>query len=146
MPCSYLDFVTDCVGSYPLVSGLHYSVLDYQITSNSDYYMNDCIPASSFGENSGFCEYLNSYKGRIGADHYRGWCSENNSDIRPYLQVDFGREVVIRQIETQGLSINHKPRYITSFWLAYSISSTAEVFINVTEENSTTTKVRCSYR
>ena len=129
------------------MSGLHFSVLDYQMTSNSEAtndLMNDCISASSFGENSGVCEYLNSYKGRIGADHYRGWCSENNSDIRPYLQVDFGREVVIRQIETRGLLIDGEARSINTFWLAYSIS-TAEVFINVTEENSTTTKVRYSY-
>jgi len=138
------SIILGCTGNYPLISGLHFSVLDYQITSNSEATTNtdDCIPAIQFGENSGGCEYLNSSKGRIGADHYRGWCSENGSDTRPYLQVDFGREVVIQQVETQGLTIDGKPRFIETFWLAYSGDTDQSVFINVTELNSTTTKVR----
>ena len=129
-----------CTGNQPLVSGLHFSVLDYQMWSNS----NDttAYPGTAFGENSEN-EMLISYEGRIGADHYRGWCSAANPVEQPFLQVDFKREVMIEQVETQGLLLNHgeaAARYITGFWLAYT-TNTAMSFINVTKSNSNVTKV-----
>ena len=131
--------VLECTGNYPLMSGLHFSVLDYQITSNSND--SNCYPGSLFEEDSS-CEVLWNYEARIGADHYRGWCSEyiNSGDDEPYLQVDFGREVIIRQVETQGFYINDEARYVQGFWLAYGTSTTIPL-IAVTEVNSNTTKV-----
>ena len=99
-------------------------------------------PGEAFGENSAN-EMLISYEGRIGADHYRGWCSAANPVERPFLQVDFKTEVMIEQVETQGLLLNYgtaAARYINGFWLAYA-TNTAMAFINVTESNSSVTKV-----
>ena len=133
----------ECIDTkiHPLVSGLHFSVLDYQMWSNS----NDTTIYSGhvFNENSA-AEMLVSYEGRIGADHYRGWCSESNPTEQPFLQVDFKREVIIRQVETQGLLLNtanNPTRYIKGFWLAYSTNTATMLFINVTEPNSNFTKV-----
>lgn len=88
-------------------------------------------------------EMLISYEGRIGADYYRGWCSESIPTEKPFLQVDFKREVIIRQVETQGLQLKTAEaaaRYIRGFWLAYS-NSTAMSYINVTQPNSSATMV-----
>ena len=133
-----------CTGNQPLVSGIHFSVLDYQMWSNSND--STVYPGEAFGENSAN-EMLISYEGRIGADHYRGWCSAANPVERPFLQVDFKTEVMIEQVETQGLLLNYGEnavRYITGFWLSYS-TNTAMSFINVTESNSTVTKVGACY-
>jgi len=131
-------FCIGCTGNQPLVSGLHFSVLDYQMWSNS----NDSTSYDSgiFGEEPGTAEMLISYEGRIGADYYRGWCSELNPTEQPFLQIDFKREVIIRQVEIKGLLISGTARYIRGFWLAYS-TSTSMVFINVTEPNTNLTKV-----
>ena len=100
-------------------------------------------PGSAFGEDSD-SETLISYEGRIGADYYRGWCSEFNSTVQPFLQIDFKREVIIRQVETQGLQLNlpaqDAARYIRGFWLEYS-TNTITPFVNVTLLNSNVTKV-----
>ena len=99
-------------------------------------------PGSAFGEDS-HTEMLISYEGRIGADHYRGWCSEFNPTEQPFLQIDFKREVIIQQVETQGLQLDFPEdaaRYIKSFWLEYSTNTTTS-FINVTQLNSNVTKV-----
>ena len=127
------------------MSGFHFSVLDYQMWSNS----NDTTsyPGSAFGEDSDV-ETLISYEGRIGASHYRGWCSEFNPTVQPFLQIDFKREVVIQQVETQGLQLLNYPeagdaaiyRYIRGFWLEYSTNTTTS-FVNVTELDSNVTKV-----
>ena len=95
----------------------------------------------TFGENSD-SEMLISYEGRIGADHYRGWCSKINETEQSFLQIDFKREVVIQQVETQGLLLLGYPtvRYIKGFWLEYS-TDTATSFINVTQPNSNVTMV-----
>ena len=53
-------------------------------------------------------EMLMSYEGRIGADHYHGWCSAANPVERPFLQVDFTREVIIEQVDTQGLLLKYE--------------------------------------
>ena len=107
-------------------------------------------PGSVFGENSD-TEMLISYEGRIGADYYRGWCSEDNPTEQPFLQIDFKREVIIQQVETQGLQLNSQvpaarpmTRYIKDFWLAYSTNEMTP-FINVTETNSSLTKVSLLY-
>lgn len=98
---------------------------------------------STFGEDSDN-ETLISYEGRIGADHYRGWCSDEFLlPERPFLQIDFKREVIIQQVETQGLQLmletQDAVRYVRSFWLEYS--TTAASFINVTHLDSNITKV-----
>ena len=135
-------FNIGCTGNQPLVSGFHFSVLDYQMWSNS----NDTTiyrPGSAFGEDSDN-ETLISYEGRIGADYYRGWCSEFNPSVQPFLQIDFKREVIIRQVETQGLQLNllaqDAARYIRGFWLEYSTNITTS-FVNVTLLNSSVAKV-----
>ena len=120
------------------MSGFHFSVLDYQMWSNSND--STSYDGSIFGEQQGTVEMLISYEGRIGADYYRGWCSEVNSTEQPFLQIDFKREVIIRQVETQGLLISDTARYIRGFRLAYSTNTTM-VFINVTEPNTNLTKV-----
>ena len=52
--------------------------------------------------------YTVSYEGFIGADNYHGWCSAANPVEQPFLQVDnFKREVLIEQVETQGLLLKH---------------------------------------
>ena len=99
-------------------------------------------PGVAFGEDS-MTEMLISYEGRIGADHYRGWCSAANQVEQPFLEVDFKTEVIIEQVETQGLLLNHgvaAARYITGFWLAY-VANTTMSFINLTESDSNVTKV-----
>ena len=99
-------------------------------------------PGSAFGEDSDI-ETLISYEGRIGASYYRGWCSEFNPTVQPFLQIDFKREVVIRQVETQGVQMDYPvddARYIRGFWLEYSTNTTTS-FVNVTELNSNITKV-----
>ena len=92
-------------------------------------------------------EMFISYEGRIGADYYRGWCSEDNPTEQPFLQIDFKREVIIQQVETQGLQLSSEvpvARYIKGFWLAYSTNEMIP-FINVTETNSNVTKVSLLY-
>ena len=64
-------------------------------------------PETAFGENLAN-EMLMSYEGHIGGDHYCGWCSAANPVERPFLQVDFKTEVMIEQIETQGLLIKYE--------------------------------------
>ena len=70
------------------------SMLDYQSSDTT---------GMAFGENLAN-EMLLSYKGHIGADHYCGYCSVANPVERSFLQVDFKREVLIEQVETQGLA------------------------------------------
>ena len=52
--------------------------------------------------------------------------------------------MVIGQVETQGLQLNYPVdaiRYIRGFWLEYRTNTTSTSFVNVTELDSSVTKV-----
>lgn len=71
---------------------------------------------------------------------FLGWCSQQVTNIMnnvPYIQVDFGTNVIVSSVAVQGFLINgdsRQYRYVNEFHLSYK-DAESEVFCTVNNED-----------
>ena len=129
--------VANCFGDEePLISGTHYYVTDNQLSA-SGY-----DPLHYTYSNMNERVFLKPEEGRIGNMYtsFLGWCSQivtNMINNAPYIQVDFGTNVIVSAVAVQGFVINgdsRQPRYVTEFQLAYK-DLESDKFCTVNDKN-----------
>ena len=108
----------------PVALGLQSGVISKQQLSSSSFYVSVNEP---IGYESQFARLGNSFT--VGTVIQGGWCSKTASHGE-YIQVDFGKVVLLTRIATQGVRGRHCDYWTTSFnmkfktgfgtWISYS--------------------------
>ena len=135
-PSSQGKCTTTCYGNgEALISGTRYYVSDDQLSASG------FDPLHYTYDNMNERVILRPEEGRIANTYssFLGWCSEMVTNIvnnAPYIQVEFGTNVVVSGGAIQGIEINgdgNQPRYVNTFHLAY-MDLESEEFCTINDE------------